>query len=103
MLLPSLNGSKAGDAAIMASHNMERIQETLLTEGDGAREVSSDYALRIAGPADGQLEVSIDGAPYRPCRYADGYWWHHWSGTLVGGHHMVVVLRSTAAEPPERA
>ena len=54
----------------------------------------SDYALRIAGPADGQLEVSIDGAPYRPCRYADGAWWHHWTGTLAGAHHMVVVIRS---------
>lgn len=54
----------------------------------------SEYALRIAGPETGRLEVSIDGAPYRPCRYADGYWWHYWSGNLQESHHMVVVIRS---------
>jgi hypothetical protein len=58
----------------------------------------SDFALRIAGPADGRLEVSIDGAAYRPCRYADGFWWYHWSGTLDGGHHMVVVVRPTVED-----
>ncbi len=62
-----------------------------------------EYAVRIAGPADGQLEVSIDGASYRPCRYADGYWWHYWSGTLEGDHHMVVILRSSAEDHALRA
>ena len=56
--------------------------------------IGTDYALRIAGPAEGCLEASIDGAPYKPCRYADGYWWMNWSGSLSGGHHMVVVVRS---------
>jgi hypothetical protein len=68
-----------------------------------AREAFSDFALRIAGPADGQLEASIDGAPYKPCRYADGYWWYCWSGTLEGSHHMVVVVRTSAEERSPRA
>jgi hypothetical protein len=56
--------------------------------------VYSEYALRIAGPEKGRLEVSVDGAAYRPCRYAEGYWWHYFSGSLEGGHHMVIVVRS---------
>jgi hypothetical protein len=61
-------------------------------------EVYADFALRIAGPADGRLEASIDGAAYKPCRYADGFWWYCWSGSLEGSHHMVVVVRSSAEE-----
>lgn len=82
---------------------MRDAQESRSSEGAVVDEAFSDFALRIAGPADGRLEVSIDGAAYRPCRYADGFWWYHWSGTLEGGHHMVVVVRPTTEDSPHRA
>lgn len=82
---------------------MQRIHEEAVAPRQTEAEAYSDYALRIAGPADGQLEVSIDGGPYRPCRYADGSWWHHWTGTLARAHHMVIVIRSAAAERPRPA
>ena len=77
---------------------MQRIEESRASGPQWqAPSAFCDFALRIAGPTDGQLEVSIDGAAYRPCRYADGFWWHHWAGTLRGSHHMAVVIRSTAS------
>jgi len=81
---------------------MQPINEEAAATDVVERDACSDYALRIAGPADGQLEVSVDGAPYRPCRYADGCWWHHWTGTLAGAHHMVVVIRSATTPRPRR-
>jgi hypothetical protein len=82
---------------------MQQSQESRSSEETVVRGSFSDFALRIAGPADGRLEVSIDGAAYQPCRYADGFWWYHWSGTLEGSHHMVIILRPTVEEPAHRA
>jgi hypothetical protein len=82
---------------------MQHAQESRPPDIVEGRLSFSDFALRVAGPADGRLEASIDGAAYRPLRYAEGYWWYHWSGTLEGCHHMVVIVRSSAEERAQRA
>lgn len=82
---------------------MQHAQQSRSSERELAESPFSDFALRIAGPADGRLEVSVDGAAYRPCRYAEGFWWCHWSGTLDGGQPMIIVLRPTAEERSARA
>lgn len=82
---------------------MQHVQQSRSSEGSPVEGPFSDFALRIAGPAEGRLEVSIDGAAYRPCGYADGFWWFHWSGALEGGHPVVVVVRPTEEERSHRA
>lgn len=98
MILPGVNGEGPEAAAIMPRNLMQHAQTSRTPEAAAAPSAFSDFALRVAGPADGRLEVSIDGAAYRPLRYAEGYWWHNWSGTLEGSHHMVVIVRSSAEE-----
>ncbi len=34
------------------------------------------YAIRVGTPSLGNVEVSIDGGKFIPCRYSIGYWWY---------------------------
>ena len=52
----------------------------------GERVVSRDYALRVSTEAQGLVEVSIDGGPWRACRKSAGFWWYDWSGYAAGPH-----------------
>ena len=55
----------------------------------GERVVSREYAFRISSEAQGDVEASIDGEAWLPCRQAAGYWWHDWSGYRAGPHSVV--------------
>ena len=51
------------------------------------------YAIRVSAPADpaagDRVEVSIDDAPFAPCRFAAGHWWYDWTGYESREHQVV--------------
>lgn len=50
---------------------------------------SREYTIRLAtteGVSD--VEVSIDGGPWRRCRPAVGFWWFDWRGFASGRHQV---------------
>ena len=47
------------------------------------------YAVRIAAKPEVAVEVSVDGAPWQPCRAAVGYYWFDWTPTAPGEHTLV--------------
>ncbi|MBI4425706.1 MAG: hypothetical protein HY554_18390 [Elusimicrobia bacterium] len=52
---------------------------------------SPQYTIRIAAPLDAQrVELSIDSAPFQPCRQAEGRWWFDWTGIEQGYHAALV-------------
>ena len=52
-----------------------------------------EYTLRITGgPRHDAVEVSIDGAEYRPCWFEDGEWRLRWEATLT--EPVVAVIRA---------
>jgi hypothetical protein len=57
------------------------------------RVVSRDYTIRISTQAQGGVEVSINDGAWRPCRQAEGYWWHDWSGYGAGPHSVFARVR----------
>lgn len=54
---------------------------------------SPSYSIRVSAPADpaagDRVEVSIDDAPFVPCRYAAGHWWYDWTGYDAREHQVV--------------
>jgi hypothetical protein len=67
---------------------------------NGASDVPAEEpvecTLRIArGTIEGNVEVSIDGAEYRPCRLEDGAWSLRWVAALRGAEPVVAVIRAT--------
>lgn len=60
---------------------------------------SSHYTVRISAPEGGNVDISIDGLPFEPCRRAVGHWWYDWSGYLSGQHRAVVRLTSEDGRP----
>ncbi|PIR18743.1 MAG: hypothetical protein COV48_05860 [Elusimicrobia bacterium CG11_big_fil_rev_8_21_14_0_20_64_6] len=56
---------------------------------DGEEIFVASYTMRIGCPGDArEVEVSIDGGPWRTCRCAVGYWWYDFSGGAAGGHRI---------------
>jgi hypothetical protein len=57
------------------------------------RVCSESYTIRVSAPADpaagDRVEVSIDDAPFVPCRYAAGHWWYDWTGYAPKEHQVV--------------
>ena len=66
--------------------------ETDLVEIDfpGPREtiVSTHYAIRVKASKASQVDVSIDGGLWQPCRFSVGYWWFDWSNIGAGAHEI---------------
>lgn len=58
---------------------------------------SGHYAVRISAPAQAEVEVRVDGGPWKPCRSAAGHWWLDLSGLADGGHELVARLKGSAA------
>jgi hypothetical protein len=54
--------------------------------------VCQSYAIRIS--AADAVEVSVDGADWRPCRYAVGHWWFDWADCTSGPHRIIARLCS---------
>ncbi|MFH1723876.1 MAG: hypothetical protein ABII00_04555 [Elusimicrobiota bacterium] len=56
------------------------------------------YSFRIEAKVHGQVELSIDGSPWRACRPSMGYWWYDWHCAPAGSHKVVArVLTETGA------
>lgn len=57
------------------------------------RVTSPRYTIRVSAPADPakgeRVEVSIDDAPFVPCRFAAGHWWYDWEGYEPREHQVV--------------
>ena len=47
------------------------------------------YTFRIGAKGAEQVEVSINGSLWQPCRLAVGYWWYDWRDYLPGRHQVV--------------
>lgn len=52
------------------------------------------YTIRVGAPEGSKPEVSIDGGPWLPCRFASGYWWYDWSGYLSGEHRLIARIKT---------
>lgn len=56
---------------------------------EGERLSHPSYTLRVAAlPEARDVEVSIDGGQWRPCREALGLWWYDWSDYGPGEHTL---------------
>lgn len=52
--------------------------------------VSPHYTFRIKAPMNAEkVEVCVDGAPWRLCRYSSGFWWYDWTDYGSGEHELV--------------
>lgn len=62
------------------------------------RITSPSYTFRLsAALGEGEsVEVSVDDGPFRPCRFAEGYWWFDWTG--YRSHHHRLVARILSAD-----
>lgn len=67
---------------------------------------SPRYTIRVSAPADPvrgeRVEVSIDDAPFQPCRFAAGHWWYDWEG-YAPREHQVVARMSGAGRSAKAA
>jgi hypothetical protein len=55
------------------------------------RVTSRAYTFRIsAGLGLKQVEVSLNGGPWHPCRSTSGFWWYDWQGYSPGSHVLIV-------------
>lgn len=60
---------------------------------------SYEFTFRVAGAgAPNGVEVSIDGADYRPCRFESGAWRLRWDGPSRGDDPIVAVIRPVGRE-----
>lgn len=60
---------------------------------------SDNYTFRIvAMPGVKKVEISVDGAPWQPCRQSEGSFWYDWSGYRSGEHE--VAARVQLADGP---
>jgi hypothetical protein len=50
---------------------------------------SGHYTFRILTSAMENVDVSIDGKEWQPCRECVGFWWYDWSGYGAGAHTIV--------------
>jgi hypothetical protein len=59
---------------------------------------SATYTFRLcASLGEGErVEVSVDDAPFAPCRFAEGFWWYDWSG--YRSHHHRLIARIVASD-----
>ncbi|MBI3551636.1 MAG: hypothetical protein HY077_03900 [Elusimicrobia bacterium] len=56
---------------------------------EGEAILSPEYTLRVGASADAEkVEVSIDGADWKACRNAVGFWWFDWAGYASKAHKV---------------
>jgi glutamine synthetase len=53
---------------------------------EGELVFSPHYTVRVKASSAHAVEVSFDAGSWQPCRFADGHWWHDWSGYASGAH-----------------
>lgn len=62
---------------------------------EGEVVTSAQYTFRISARAGlKQVEVSINGASWQPCRATSGFWWFDWKGYQPGT--QLVLARATS-------
>ena len=59
---------------------------------------SRHYSVRISASAASSLDISIDDAPWQPCRNSVGYWWFDWTDFTPGTHQIVARMQTTNGE-----
>ena len=61
------------------------------------RIASERYTFRISASVgeDECVLVSVDDAPFQPCRTAEGYWWFDWDGYRSHHHRLVAKIVSS--------
>lgn len=64
---------------------------------EGEQVLPGHYSVRVAAAPERQVEVSIDGGAWRPCREAVGYYWYDWEPSELGEHR--IVARATNGSP----
>lgn len=43
---------------------------------------------------EGNVEASVDGGSWTPCRYLMGYWWLDWESKKPGQHRVVARIKA---------
>ena len=57
---------------------------------EGEHVTSKNYTFRIGAGANlQQVEVSINGGSWLPCRATSGYWWYDWRGYQSGSQILL--------------
>lgn len=62
----------------------------------GEKVLPGHYAVRVAAKPEVAVEVSVDGAPWQPCREAVGYYWFDWTPATPGEHTLVARAKNGA-------
>ncbi|HEX4048700.1 MAG TPA: hypothetical protein VH309_12730 [Elusimicrobiota bacterium] len=52
------------------------------------------FRLSAALERDESVEISVDDGPFRPCRFAAGYWWYDWAGYRSHHHRLIARIVS---------
>lgn len=56
------------------------------------------YAIRVGAPADGTVEVTLDGKAWNVCRNAVGYYWYDWRPEKAGRAAIVARFKGPAGK-----
>ena len=58
------------------------------------RIASDRYTFRVSAElgANERVLVSVDDAAFRPCRFAEGFWWFDWDGYRSHHHRLVAKI-----------
>jgi hypothetical protein len=51
------------------------------------------YGIRISAEPHSEVEISIDGADWQPCREAVGYWWFDWKPGITSSFKIIARSR----------
>lgn len=46
------------------------------------------YCMRLGASGEGNVEISINGGDWAPCRSSAGYWWFDWGYYMPGPHKI---------------
>lgn len=50
---------------------------------------NTSYCIRLGVGENTHVEISINGGPWKSCRYSVGFWWFDWSGYGSGRNTIV--------------
>jgi transaldolase/glucose-6-phosphate isomerase len=87
-----LTAKKNGATKTAAKAKLAATNEYVLVDHPRNLEniTSRHYAIRIsASDANAAVDLSIDDAPWQPCRHSVGYWWYDWADFTPGTHQLV--------------
>ncbi len=57
---------------------------------ENERVTSTSYTFRLSpAPELKNIEVSINGGAWQPCRASAGFWWYDWQGAAAGSYILL--------------